>query len=63
MQCDKMCEIKYISGSSAFCWFFKHFIVMYSLNFFIQKVFVKRLLSADDVPTFIMSLSVITDLP
>jgi hypothetical protein len=58
-----MCQIKYISGSSAFCWFLIHIIVMYSLNFFIHKVFAKRLLSADDVPTFIMSLSVITDLP
>jgi hypothetical protein len=53
MQCDQMCQIKYISGIKYVFWV---------LDTHYSDVFVKHLLSAGDVPTFIMSLSVIKDL-
>jgi hypothetical protein len=49
-----MRQIKYVSGIKC---------ILLVLDTHYSDVFVKRLLSAGDVPTFIMSLSVITDLP
>lgn len=49
-----MCQIKYISGM-------KGILLVPDTHY--SDVFFKHLLSMVDVPTFIMNLSVITDLP
>ena len=54
MQGDYMCQIKYIRGIKC---------ILLVLDTHYSDVFFKHLLSAGDVPTFIMNLSVITDLP
>jgi len=54
MQGDHMCQIKYISGIKC---------ILLVLDTHYSDVFFKQLLSAGDVPPFIMNLSVVTDLP
>ena len=54
MQGDQVCQIKYVTEIKC---------ILLVLDTHYSDVFIKRLLSAGDVPTFIMNLSMITDLP